>query len=237
MKGIGGYTAAAIASFAYDLPCAVLDGNVYRVLARLFASATPIDTTQGKKEFQLLADTLLDPRYAAIHNQAIMELGALQCTPVSPDCDNCPLKDHCMAFAENRVAEFPVKQGKTKIRERWFYYFLIEEGDFLYLHQRTDKDIWSHLYEFPLIETDHAVTFEELCRSESFYHLLGKEVFEIAPLWSRKHILSHQHIHALFYRVKSEGIRSLSDSYIRIHKDDLEKYPVSRLTHLCIEQL
>lgn len=239
LKGVGSYTAAAIASFAYDLPYAVLDGNVYRVLARLTALDTPIDSTAGKKVFQELADQLLDPEQAAIHNQAMMELGALICTPTSPDCVNCPLQNHCEASAKGIQTAFPVKQGKTKVRDRWFHYFFIVENGYTYLHQRTKKDIWSHLYEFPLIETSLKTDFAELQSSDLFQQLFaGQKKLDLSPLLiGKKHILSHQRIHADFYKVELSAPLPCNDHFIRIPIADLERYPVSRLTHICIEQL
>lgn len=238
LKGVGDYTAAAIVSFAYGLPYAVLDGNVYRVLSRLFALDTPIDTTKGKKEFSQLAAGLLDPAHAAIHNQAMMELGALQCVPVSPQCNACPLVANCMAFAEGRVDELPVKQGKTKVRDRWFNYFYIESESDTFIHQRTGKDIWAGLYEFPLIETDSAVTLEELMATAAFKELFNEaERIEADCLMERKHILSHQRIHTVFYHFRMPSGFIPGAEFLRIPRPSLDDYPVSRLTHLCIETL
>lgn len=164
LKGIGEYTAAAIVSFAWNQPCPVVDGNVYRVLSRLFAVDTPIDTTKGKKQFAELAGMILDPKNAGTHNQAIMELGALQCVPQNPDCGVCPLKDKCMAFASGNVQAYPVKQNKTKTRDRYFHYLYIIYKEQTWMNRRTGKDIWTGLYEFPLIETDHAMDFPACVR-------------------------------------------------------------------------
>ena len=148
LKGIGEYTAAAIVSFAWNQPCPVVDGNVYRVLSRLFAVDTPIDTTKGKKQFAELAGMILDPKNAGTHNQAIMELGALQCVPQNPDCGVCPLKDKCMAFASGNVQAYPVKQNKTKTRDRYFHYLYIIYKGQTWMNRRAGKDIWTGLYEF-----------------------------------------------------------------------------------------
>ena len=148
LKGIGPYTAAAIASFAYDEAVAVVDGNVYRVLARVFGLATDITSTEGKKQFAQLANELLDVSQPATYNQAIMEFGALQCTPVSPDCLLCPFQANCVANATGQIAKLPVKTKKTKVRERFFNYFVIIKNQEIALKQRTDRDIWQQLYDF-----------------------------------------------------------------------------------------
>ncbi|MDR1380160.1 MAG: A/G-specific adenine glycosylase [Tannerella sp.] len=154
LKGIGEYTAAAIASFVWNQPRPVIDGNVYRVLGRLFGVATPVDTGKGKKEYRELAALLMPPGQARPHNQAIMEFGALQCVPQNPDCSRCPLSAGCLAHASGNPQQYPVKQNRTKSRNRYLHYFFITCGSHTYLHHRTEKDIWQGLYEFPLIETD-----------------------------------------------------------------------------------
>lgn len=162
LKGIGEYTAAAIVSFVWNQPYPVVDGNVFRVLSRLFAVDTPIDTPRGKKAFTELAGLVMDPRYAGQHNQAIMELGALQCVPQNPDCEACPLKERCAAYGTGDVQTYPVKQKKTKTRDRYFHYLYIIYKGKTWLARRKGKDIWEGLYEFPLIETDKAMDFAEL---------------------------------------------------------------------------
>ena len=152
LKGVGDYTAAAICSFAYQMPYAVVDGNAYRVLARYWGIDTPIDSTEGKKLFARLAQELLDPRRPALHNQAIMDFGALQCTPQSPACRKCPLADSCQALASGQVDRLPVKRHKTQVTERYFYYIYVRAGACTYLHKRQGADIWQNLYELPLLE-------------------------------------------------------------------------------------
>ena len=230
LRGVGDYTAAAIASFAYNEPYAVVDGNVYRVLSRIFAIDTAIDSTLGKKEFAALAQELLNDNEAALHNQSIMEFGALQCTPSSPKCDNCPASTICLAFAQKKTYKYPVKQGKTKIRHRYFNYFDIRIDDTTYLHKRTAKDIWQNLYELPLIETEKPVELVELLLFPSFISLFGKTgVKHIEEVCEYKHILSHQIIHARFYKIEiSEQIKT---QYINIKTEDVGDYPVSRLIH------
>ncbi|MBV5343686.1 A/G-specific adenine glycosylase, partial [bacterium] len=154
LKGIGEYTAAAICSFAYNQPYAVVDGNVFRVLSRVFGIETPIDSTSGKKEFTQLAEKLLDKKEPGLHNQSIMEFGALQCVPVQPDCGVCPLQTVCKAYSLNMADKLPVKATKTKVRERFFNYFYIEYQDKIFIQKRSEKDIWQNLYELPLVESD-----------------------------------------------------------------------------------
>lgn len=235
LKGIGEYTAAAIASFSYGQPYAVVDGNVYRVLARIFAIDTPIDTTQGKKDFALLAQVLLDEHNAGLHNQAIMEFGALQCVPVSPDCNICPAMDMCMAYAENKVSAYPRKQGKTKVRHRYFNYLDIHEGDDRFLNKRAERDIWQGLYEFPLIMTDEKVDLEYLIALPAFHGLLGNATLKHISLEVQyKHVLSHQIIHAAFYRLAVANFDS--KDYLRIGTGKVGEYAVSRLVERYLDK-
>src|SRR5690606_265290 len=155
LKGVGAYTAAAIASFAYGLPHAVVDGNVYRVLSRYFGIDKPIDSTAGKKEFTKLADALLDKTGSAGYNQAIMDLGATVCKPASPDCDGCPLAEKCFARANGLIADLPVKSKKLTIKTRHFHYILFLHDGHLWIRKRTEKDIWQNLHEPFLIEHGH----------------------------------------------------------------------------------
>jgi len=166
-------TITAVCSAAYDAPCAVLDGNVFRVLARLFDIDLPIDSTAGKRTFAELAQTQLDMRCPGRYNQAVMDFGALQCTPAQPGCADCPLAARCLALAAGTVAERPVKQAKTKVRDRWFNYLHVTCGDRTLLRRRGEGDIWQGLYEFPMIETDRAADFSELTDSEEFRTVLG----------------------------------------------------------------
>ncbi len=198
LKGVGDYTASAIASICFGIPEPVVDGNVYRVLARVFGIATPIDSTGGRKQFRTLASELLDRKHPGDHNQALMELGATVCTPRNPRCGECPLARKCIARAEGRIAELPVKSGKTKVRTRHFNYLLIELKGGIHLRKRTGKDIWQGLWELPLIETEKAMT------SRSFPAVLRKELgagWTIKePHGPVKHVLSHQVIQAMFWK-------------------------------------
>lgn len=203
LKGVGDYTAAAIASFAFDLPHAVVDGNVYRVLSRVFGIRTPIDSSPAKKEFQKLADDLLDRTNPALYNQAIMEFGSQYCRPLNPDCGNCVLKTRCYAFKAGEVSELPQKAKKTRIRSRYFSYLLCaDKNNNILIHKRGPGDIWQGLYEFNLLESaapqsEEQVTasemFKELCHSSCTLKHISKEY---------KHVLSHQHLYARFYVIK-----------------------------------
>ena len=158
LKGVGPYTAAAIASFAFQLPYAVVDGNVYRVLSRFFGMDTPIDSTIGKKQFANLAQQLLDPTKPDVYNQAIMDFGATWCTPKQAKCNKCPLSEQCAAFQTNRVEKYPIKQKKLKKRTRYFHYLIFNYSGQTWIEKRAGKDIWQGLYQFPLIELPKSTT-------------------------------------------------------------------------------
>ena len=236
LRGVGEYTASAIASISFNLPYAVVDGNVYRVLSRLFAIDDFIDTTQGKKYFSELAANLLDRDNPGLYNQAIMDFGALQCVPASPDCGSCCLADICAAYAANKVSEYPKKAGKTKVRNRYFNYIDMRFEDKMYLHKRIGKDIWQNLYELPLIESDEELELEDLLIDESFVELFaGVDIISIIPSVQLKHVLSHQRIFAKFYKVEINKSLMTTD-YIEIKDSEVDLYPVSRLTEKYLER-
>lgn len=240
LQGIGDYTAAAIASIAFGLPYAVVDGNVYRVLSRLLDIETPININESKKIFAQLADELLDKEHPGLHNQAMMEFGALHCVPKNPDCINCPLQVHCLAFANGTVAERPVKLDKTKVRTRFFNYlvFRIKETSEIYIHKRTAKDIWINLYDFPLIETKEAASINQLLQSEDFRQFIGGNSFTIGQI-SRQftHKLTHQTIVAQFIEIFLDKKSPLCETkdILLTAETDLERYPVPRLIDLYIK--
>ena len=207
LRGVGDYTAAAICSAAWNLPCAVVDGNVYRVLARLFDLETPIDTAAGKRAFAELAQRLLDRTRPGLYNQAIMDFGALQCTPAQPRCGDCPLAGRCLALAAGTVGVRPVKQGRAKVRDRWFNYLHVTCGGQTLLHRRGGGDIWQGLYEFPLIETDKAADFAELAATAAFRELLGNGRWHLRrSVTMPGHQLSHQLLHAVFHRIECDAM-------------------------------
>jgi A/G-specific adenine glycosylase len=226
LKGIGDYTASAIASFAFDLPHAVVDGNVFRVLSRLYDIETPIDSNEGKKIFDSLAKELLGENPPAIHNQAIMEFGALQCVPANPNCEICPFIAKCLAFKNKTITERPQKRGKIIPKNRYFHFLQFDNGENILLEKRTSKDIWQHLFQFPLIETDHLSELEEI-------KMQLIERFKITPRSVSnqiKHILTHQRIYAHVWRFDSlPKENEFDENWIKVNPNDLINYPIPRL--------
>ena len=224
LKGVGDYTASAIASICYNEPVAVVDGNVYRVLSRIFGIDTPINTTKGNKEFKALATELLDEEDPATFNQALMEFGALHCKPQNPACEVCPFNDKCVALKDHRVRELPVKLKKTKLRKRYFNYLVFDlDNNETLLEQRTGKGIWNGLYQFPLIESEKLIGEEELRLKDDFKDLTGDtdysvELFNEDPVI---HKLSHQHLYTRFWLVNSSA-----SSEKAIQLDQILEYPV-----------
>lgn len=231
LKGVGDYTAAAICSIAYDMPYAVVDGNVYRVLSRVFGICTPIDSTEGKKQFTALAQDLLDKKNPGDFNQAMMDFGALICTPQSPRCLACPLAKICKARKEGMQEKLPVKAQKTKVTTRYFHYIYVEQGKFTWIHQRGAGDVWQHLYEVPLVESN----------SEKLPPTILKKWFGSAKVIAIgrpvKHVLSHQIIYAYIYKVKIPATQKVPVLFQKISASKLEKYAVSRLMQKLLEQV
>lgn len=229
LKGIGDYTAAAIASFAYGLPYAVLDGNVYRVLSRVFGILTPIDTSTAKKEFQELANQLLDTKNAADHNQSIMEFGSQYCKPVNPDCSNCVFKSRCYANQKNRVGVLPAKEKKIRIKTRYFSYLVIsDKNEDIIVQKRVKKDIWQGLYEFPVIETEKSLGSKELFKTNAYKELCNFSHVIVHESQEYKHVLSHQHLYAKFYVVKTkEALRK--KKLLVCNRNELNAYAFPRL--------
>ncbi|MBK7968425.1 MAG: A/G-specific adenine glycosylase [Bacteroidetes bacterium] len=239
LKGIGDYTAAAIASFAYNLPHAVVDGNVYRVLARLFAIPTPIDSSEGKKDFAILAQKLLDKKDPAIHNQAIMELGALVCKPIRPDCENCPLILKCAAYNIGEVNRFPVKANRIKVTNRYFNYLMIRHKGNFYLNHRNGNDIWRNLFDLPMIETEKATTPELLVKTSGWRALFGHQLVHIEKVKIFKvHKLSHQHLHTTFYDVSmtSAPKSAIWKKFIKVKPQSIENYPIPKIIELYFQE-
>ncbi len=227
LKGVGFYTAAAISSFSFQLPYAVVDGNVIRVLSRVFGIVTPFDTTVGKKQFQLLAQELLDKSNPAEYNQAIMEFGALQCIPKSPKCESCPFNNDCVAFNTNEVLNLPIKSKKIKVKDRYLNFLLVNQKQQILLGKRN-KGIWQGLYEFPFIEFKNNISESEIIKSTQWLGVFGKSKPEILSVSEEYiHKLSHQKIHAKFWEVEVESLNL--DLFQIIDRADLKKYPVSAL--------
>ena len=238
LKGIGEYTAAAICSFAWRQPYAVVDGNVYRILARVFGMDIPIDSVAGKKEFAELAQVLLDRRHPDLYNQAIMDFGAVQCTPKSPNCLYCPLQERCVAFASGNVDKLPVKAGKTVVKPRYFNYLHIHSEGRTLLYRREAKDIWQNLYEYPLIETAQALDFADLQQTQEYRRLLegSGEVRVVRMFVMPKHVLSHRVIYARFYELETEHFSPAMKGYLQIPGEEIDRYAVSRLIELYRER-
>lgn len=239
LKGVGEYTAAAIASFAFNKAHAVVDGNVYRVLSRVFGISTPIDSSLGKKEFSQLANELIDKKNPATHNQSIMEFGALQCKPGIPDCPICPLNSMCYAFSKKEVDQFPIKSKKIKVRNRYFNYIVLKHKGNVAIKKRTEKDIWINLYDFPLIECTKLVSKDEFLKSTDWTSFIKKLSYTINGTPSEFiHVLSHQKIHARFWEIecKQSFTSLLPKNNLIIKNKDIHQYAVSRLIENFLEQ-
>jgi len=229
LRGVGEYTASAVASISSGEAVAVVDGNVYRVLSRLFDIDTPIDTPAGQRQFRQLAQSLLDPSDAGRWNQALMEFGALHCTPQGPQCETCPVRDRCLALAAGTVGARPAKRGKTKPSDRWFHYLHIVADGRTLLHRRPEGDIWAGLYEFPLVECGHACDFVELAASEPFRRLTeGHNCRFEGMVEMPLHRLTHRTIHARFFRLHADSLPAAED-FIAVPVAQLARYALPRL--------
>ncbi|MBK7684054.1 MAG: A/G-specific adenine glycosylase [Bacteroidetes bacterium] len=232
IKGIGDYTASAIASFAFDLPHPVVDGNVYRFLSRFFGMDIPIDSSQGKKAFNELALELMDAQHAAEHNQAMMEIGSLVCKPISPNCDECPFSMACHAYLYNKVSDYPVKGKKQPSKKRYFHYFLVTDGISTYIKRRNEKDIWQGLFELPLVELFELSDFPPALPEMAKIH---QPTVSKQPI-KRKHILSHQELHACFWKVNIVKCLPPKDGFLRVKLSDLSTFGFPQLIVNYFEQ-
>ncbi|MBR5827612.1 MAG: A/G-specific adenine glycosylase [Paludibacteraceae bacterium] len=227
MPGVGDYTAGAIASFAFDLPYPALDGNVYRVLSRLYDCEIAFDTTEGKKHFRKLAEDLLDRERPRLFNSAIMELGALVCLPSKPMCVECPLNTWCKALVNNTVELLPVRKPRAKVRDRYLEYTIYLTPDKRTLiHQRKGNDIWKHLYEFPELEI-HSL---EDAHSGYSLEVKGEKILELT------HVLSHQRLYARFVIKNVSELPEIPDTLV-VSLSDLDNYAFSRLTLNAIDKI
>jgi A/G-specific adenine glycosylase len=231
LKGIGPYTAAAIASFAFGERTPVVDGNVERVIARLYKVYETINTSAGKKKFSSYALDFMNDQSPALFNQAIMEIGALICNPQNPLCDECPLAVNCVALKEHLIQQLPVKNKKVKIRHRYFNYLIINLNESLYLIQRLQKDIWNSLYEFPLIETNKKINKKTIQESTQWQAFFSNKAFTIDKVSEPvEHQLSHQKIHAVFYHIHlNEPLTGLGKNYQLIPFNKLKEFAIPRL--------
>lgn len=207
LKGIGSYTAAAIASFAYNLPHAVLDGNVFRVLSRIFTVNTPIDSTEGKKVFSALANDVLDKKSSALYNQAIMDFGATVCKPDNPACSNCVMNTICQAYKKGIVNQLPVKEKILQRKTRWFYYFIFLHDGKTMVHQRTQKDIWQSLFEFYLVENESQILWNDETVKAFLHTQLGIKKYtlqKVSPV--QKQELTHRQIKGQFIQIQLPAV-------------------------------
>jgi A/G-specific adenine glycosylase len=225
LKGVGPYTAAAIASFAFNLNHAVVDGNVFRVLSRFFGINKPINSTEGKRIFTLLSNELLDKDHPGIYNQGIMDFGAVICKPKNPLCTSCPLKTKCIARINDLVNELPVKEGKMIRKTRWFNYLVVENDNKIYVRKRGANDIWENLYEFILLESEQKLTAENIKKTALFKEVFkknGAELIRVSKIY-RQH-LTHQTIEGSFIQVKTKKAL-LPGSYKAVSFKKLAKLP------------
>ena len=235
LKGVGDYTAAAISSFVFGERQAVVDGNVIRVLARIFGIDTPYDTTAGKKQITALAQELIDENQPGAYNQAIMDFGATVCTPQAPKCPSCPLQQICIAYKDGRVAELPVKSKKLTIKDRHFNYLLIKTEKEILISKRTSKDIWKDLYELPLIETStplkrniSATVADYLVTGEFTIHSYSKPISQM---------LTHRKIHFRFIEVELADFKSFKmEGILKVKVQDLHKFAFPKTIHLFLGQ-
>jgi len=227
LKGVGDYTASAIASICYDEPTPVVDGNVYRVLSRYFGIDTPINATAGIKEFKELAVQLMDHEQPATYNQAIMEFGALQCKPKNPYCIVCPLNDSCVSLDKGTIGELPVKLKKVKVKKRYFNYLVYDNANQTVLQQRLGKGIWEGLYEFPLIE-DEKCTVDTIPNTQTFKEMVNGSEYIITPFKEEPivHKLSHQHIYTRFFIIKTDANPLLQGIQKNVNRQEIHNYPV-----------
>ncbi len=230
LRGVGEYTASAILSFAFNKPFAVVDGNVYRVLSRVFGVREAIDTGLGQKIFKKLAFELLDKRRPSIYNQAIMEFGALQCTPKNLKCELCPFAYNCYAKENGIIEKLPFKSKKIKIKDRFFNYLVINDEDNIYLKKRIENDIWKGLYDFPLIETKHKVDFNDLINNIDKHVFFNKSNVTLnRQSQEYKHILTHQNIFATFWHISVKDRGKYFSDFVTTNLKEINKFAVPKL--------
>ncbi|MFT3932710.1 MAG: A/G-specific adenine glycosylase [Chitinophagaceae bacterium] len=237
LKGIGPYTAAAIASFAYNLPYAVIDGNVFRVLSRYFGISTPIDSTEGKKMYALLAQELLDKDYPGMYNQAIMDFGAVICKPQQPLCQQCPQLNDCQAYKLNAIKDLPVKEKQLIKKTRWLYYFIVQVKDAVLIKKRTGKDIWENLFEFALVENDTMLEPGEKNLKPFTKQILGAQAYTIKSISTvYRQQLTHQTIVGQFIELETAKVPALLKDYELVKRSQLSSYPFPKLIAHYISQ-
>lgn len=223
LSGVGPYTAAAIASFAFGLPYAVVDGNVIRVLARFFCIDTPFDITEGKKLFANYAQQLMDTQQPAAYNQAIMDFGATICKPAEPNCSHCPLQQHCSGFKANKIHLLPVKSKKILKKTRSFYYLVFTSGNHILINKREEKDIWQNLHEFYLIENNQAFHWDDSEIESAVAGFYDSEFLIKKKSRIFKQQLTHQTIFARFIEIQARTKKNIPGGFQWINEKELQK--------------
>ena len=236
LKGIGDYTASAIASICFNEPEPVVDGNVFRFLSRYFGVRTPIDSTRGKKEFRAIAADLIPEKNPGTFNQAMMEFGARHCTPKNPKCEDCPFRLSCVALKKKLVAQLPVKEKKTKVRDRHLVYLILKNGNYTFISQRTGNDIWKGLFEFPLTEISMSPVLptKPEVTGNAWKKVVGKIPLRITSVSPPvKHVLSHQNLFVTFVKAEVKG-KAAVKNFRRVRIDQLKEFafPVILKKHL-----
>jgi len=237
LKGVGRYTAAAIASICYDEPCAAVDGNVSRVIARLYGVDDPVNSTGGARQIQALAQEMLDHGDPGTHNQAMIDFGAMQCVPSSPPCPSCPLAAGCHANLTGRVDLIPAKIPKQRPKKRWFYFYLILYKGNIILTKRGEKDIWRSLYQFPVLEPESPLPEKELLDA-GIPAQLASRLQKVSLSGPVTHQLTHQSIHARFIHLEMSSLPdNLPADWIQVPLQEVDQYPVPRLIHRYLESV
>jgi len=236
LTGIGEYTAAAISSFSSNEAKAVVDGNVYRVLARYLGIDEPINSTKGKKIFQQAANDFLNTKMPGMHNQAMMEFGAVICKPKNPACGICPVCTGCYAFTHNAINSLPVKLNKVKVRERYFNYFLIIDSDNVLVNKRDETDIWANMYDLPLIETSNLLLPEELFNDTQVKEFFGThlEIKEVSLV--KKHVLTHQWLYVRLVTLQNKPIK-LQENWLYTPIENLQKLAIPKIIFIFIKNI
>ncbi len=232
LKGVGEYTAAAISSICFNENQTVLDGNVYRVLSRIYGIETAINTTKGKKEFYELAHSLNSTEQKGTFNQALMEYGAIHCTPKSPDCQSCIFAS-CYAFTNNVVDKFPYKESKVKVKKRFLYYFcFLQKGKFIPIERREGKDIWQGLYQFPVIDSDCELSVVELLEHKKFKRMMEDRIYTLMNISTNKHILTHQRLFVTVVNINLDDMIAGDWNMVPIDKLIDYAFPVPLATYI-----
>lgn len=236
LKGVGEYTAAAISSFSANQPHAVVDGNVYRVLARYFGINEPINSGKAKKMFQQLADSLINKKNPALHNQAMMEFGAMLCKPKNPACGICPVRLGCYAFKNNATTMLPVKLKKVKSKERFLNYFLVTDGNKILMNKRSDSDIWANMYDLPLLETTALIPVEELLNLKEAQHSFGENarIEHVYP--TEKHILTHQKLFVRLIKLQGHPVK-LEQKWFYTEVENLKNLALPKIIFIFLKNI